>query len=170
MEVLHILGASQMRHGRIVHCLAVVLLMSMSCYRPPAISSPDRREIVQDALFRALVAKQIPDHSLLRDPTHVVVSTNLIAIEDIPALTGIVLEPLSEEAIHSRANATGDFLHLRFSQFAVLDPEHVVVHLANVWARCDTSRVPYLSGGGMMLKYFKRAGRWVGEVVGTWIS
>jgi len=163
-------GVSRMGHSRIMHCLAVVVLMSISCSRPPAISSIDRREVVQDALSRALIAKQVPDYNLLRDPTHVVVSTHLLDAADIPSLPGVVLEPLTDEAIRHRANETGDFLHLRFSRLEVLDSEHVVVHLATAWARCDTSRVPYLSGGGMMLKYFKRAGEWVGEVVGTWIS
>ena len=153
-----------------VPAAALGILSLLGCGRTASLSGSDRREIVQDALSKALVERRIPDYGLLRDPTHIVISATLISPADLPTIPGIEFEMLGEQEIHARANATGSFTRLAFSKFEAIDASHVVVQLDNTWIMSDTSKAIPLSGGGLILQYSRRAGKWVGKETGQWIS
>ena len=48
--------------------------------------------------------------------------------------------------------------------------ECMLLTLSNEWAVGWDSGFAYLSGGGMVYKFQKVSGKWVGESVGGWIS
>lgn len=133
------------------------------------LTEADKLEIIKPTLEKALLNKQIPDYGLLKDKKNVVLSTENISPSLVPKLTGVNLILLSPEEIQEKANLEGDFTYLSFGEIRA-NGDKIFVVLRNTWVKSKTSKVMYLSGGGMFLEYRKENGKWVGEVVGGWIS
>ena len=129
----------------------------------------DKLEIIKPTLERALFNKQIPDYGLLKDKANVVLSTKNISPNLVPKLTGVNLILLSPDKIQEKADSEGDFTYLSFGEITA-NGDKIFVVLANTWVKSKTSHKVYMSGGAMFLEYRKENSKWIGEIVGGWIS
>lgn len=136
------------------------------------LSDSDRTEIISSILEDALGKNFISDgHGLLKkqkDPIILLLET--IKTEWVKKPVGINLQLMTQTEVDKKANDSGDFLYLSFSNWHV-GANCVVVTLNNSWAVASDSPWVYLSGGGSTFIYKKDSARkWVGEYIGGWIS
>lgn len=162
--------------------LTTVLLMSMlsillaACQtkggiraeHPPVYA--EHADILELALTRALVDRELPDVGLLQDRHRVVLSDSHIEREWLPVLPGIELILMSEEQIAAKANRDGDFLFVYVSDFDLGVENTARVRVQSVWARSDDSTVIYQSGGGFTVTYERDGDNWVEASSVSWIS
>jgi hypothetical protein len=133
------------------------------------LTQADKSAVIKSSLEIALLNKQIPDYGLLKDKRNVVLSTENIPPRFVPKVSGVNLILLSPEQIKRKANLEGDFVFFSFRNIES-NGDRISVVLTNTWVKSKNSRKVYLSGGGMFLEYRKENDKWVGEVVGSWIS
>jgi hypothetical protein len=125
--------------------------------------------VINPTLEKALLNKQIPDYGLLKDKGNVVLSTENIPLNFVPKVSGVNLILLSPEQIKEKANLEGDFVFLSFGDIEA-NGDKISVVLTNTWVKSKDSRKVYLSGGGIFLEYRKQNGKWIGKIIGGWIS
>lgn len=106
----------------------------------------------------------------MQDRQNVILSTENIGEVTVPDVSGFSIILLTPTEIQDRANAEGDFLHLRFGPLQNEGADKVNVGLGNVWATAEGSSIGYLSGGGLEMVYECRQDGWAGEVVAMWMS
>lgn len=130
------------------------------------LTDEDKAEIVNQILEDALIKKNIPDYN---PKGKFILSTENIKPDWVKPLPKIKLNLMTPDEIQSKADNKGDFLYLSFAEFAPKG-KCVLVTLENGWAKGKRSDKYYLSGGGSIFLYHKKAGKWVGEYNGGWIS
>ncbi len=138
---------------------------------PASLAQADRDEMARLALDLALVARQIPDHGLLKDPKHVVVSTENLPAPP-PRLDGVELLPMSADAVQSKADREGDFVYIVLGA-PEAHPKGIRLSIFNRWAIGAASKKAgkiFLSGGGMSLLFHKEGGAWKVDIVTKFIS
>lgn len=139
--------------------------------QPASLAQADRDEMARLALDLALVARQIPDHALLKDPKHVVVSTENLPAPP-PRLDGVELLPMSADAVQAKADREGDFVYIVLGA-PEAHPKGIRLSIHNRWAIGAASKKAgkiFLSGGGMSLLFHKEGGAWKVDVVAKFIS
>lgn len=129
----------------------------------------DRRALVLETLAIALNEEQLPDLQLLRNQGPIVLSTEGIETAWLDG-SDYALILMTPEEIQAKANAEGDFLHLRFDLIEGFEPERAMVRFSNAWAVAANSEVGHLSGGGFEVHFTRTESGWEGEIVSMWIS
>lgn len=133
------------------------------------LSNADKQAAIKSALELALIKKQIPDYGLIKDKQNVVLSSKNVPTNADLNLSGVNILLLSPDKIQEKADREGDFTFLSFGEITANGDKMFVV-ITNTWVKSRTSKMLYLSGGGMFLEYQKKDGKWVGNNVGGWIS
>lgn len=118
-----------------------------------------RQELISRVIEIALVSGEIPDYNLIKDKKNIIISSENIDPNLLPELPDIKLTVLSPEEIKEKASKEGDFLYISFKSIIINDSD-ASLSINNTWAVQDNSKVIYLSGGGMTLKFHKFFGRW----------
>lgn len=118
------------------------------------------KELVKRVVETAIVYGKIPDYSLIKDKKNIIISSEVIDINHLPVLPNIKLIILSPIEIKEKANKEGDFLYLKFRKVDI-NNLNAELTLDNTWAVSDNSKVDYLSGGGMTMKFYNLLGNWV---------
>ncbi len=169
-----------MRNGAIAALLVVALLAGAGAGYLFGVSNQrvvtqfgfsenDLSQVVGLTLERALVNQTIPDYALIKDKQNIILSNKTINGIQIPQIDGVNLVLLSPQQIQVRADASGDFLYLRFSQVLVGNTT-ITISIENVWAVSASSHTGYLSGGGYTTVYQKAPTGWIGNLIQSWIS
>lgn len=134
------------------------------------VSDVDKAEIVRLTLEDALVKKALPDFNLLVERKHdIIISMLNMSAAWIPRINGFKFISMSQAQIQQKADREGDFLYLSFARFTAKG-SCVAVTLVNSWAVGKKSGMGYLSGGGSMYEYHKQGAKWIGKIIGGWIS
>lgn len=133
------------------------------------LSDEDKRTAIKSALEFALIKKQIPDYGLIKDKQNVILSSENVPANADLKLAEFKISFLSPDKIQEKADREGDFLFLSFGEI-IANGNNMFVVLKNSWIKSRTSKMLYLSGGGMFLEFQKKDGKWVGTNVGGWIS
>jgi hypothetical protein len=164
-----ILMRGKTRRNLILASIMVILvLISFITFKPENDNSS--KELVKRVIETAVVYGQIPDYSLIKDKKNIIISSEIIDSNRLPALPNIKLIVLSPTEIKRKANKDGDFLYLKFRK---IDINNWSARLAidNTWALSDNSKVDYLSGGGMTIKFYNLFGKWFQKKsIEMWIS
>lgn len=115
--------------------------------------------------------KKVPDLGLLLDLQNIVLVLEGFETRIVPKLPGVNLTLLSPEEAQAKADAQGNFPHLRVSLYEEAAAS-AQVEVATTWAVSKDSQTGYLGGGGCRLAFEKADGRWkLGDGPGMcWIS
>lgn len=133
------------------------------------LSVDDTRTIVELALQWA-VDGGIPDFSLATNKTDLVVANQSLPLNLKPQVPKHTVTILSLLQIQARADITGDFLYFRFGELSEED-QRVRVPIGLFWAVGMNSTKQYVSGGGSVLDFEKRDGKWtLLPVTNRWMS
>jgi hypothetical protein len=132
------------------------------------ISDEDKAEIIRSTLAKVIS----PESGLLMSEQRVdgvILSSKNIKPEWIKSPLGVKIKLMSQRQIQQKADRQGDFLYMSFPEVRVRGT-CVAVTVANSWAVGKRSRTAYLSGGGYTYEYRKESGKWVGKIIGGWVS
>lgn len=161
---------------RLTMTLLSLALLCAGCQTRPDVKDPASpthatpQEILELALTRALIDRELPDYGLLGNPKKVVLSDSHLNREWVPVLPGVELVVMSEEQIAATANENGDFLFVYVSDLDVGTGNMASVRVQSVWARSADSTVTYVSGGGFTVTYERDGDKWVEANSVSWIS
>jgi len=132
--------------------------------------SPIRREMVDEILRIALIEEKIPDSHMLLGRQPIILSSESIG-NYTQQIDGIEIRVMTPEEIQREADASGDFLYLRFKRLTFPSDSSAVVELDNIWATGCGSTNMYLSGGGFTMTLNKESdGTWTHNISVMWIS
>lgn len=132
------------------------------------ITSKDKAEVLRSTLAQAVSSKLgLLDKKQIDNG--VILSTENIKPEWVTDVPGIKITLMAQRQIQRTADREGDFLLLSFPEIRAKG-NCIVLTLANTWVVGKHSRTVYLSGGGYTFEYRKRSGRWVGKLIGGWVS
>jgi hypothetical protein len=155
---------------QIVAICCIVWMVACQPLANSKITEDDKAQVVQLSLERALVNQEIPDYHIIADKVNIVLSTENIDPAWVPQLNDINITLLNPKEIQAKADNEGDYLYLRFREFAIQNDGRIIVSLDNTWAVSKNSKVMYLSGGGFTIEYHRENGIWVGKITESWIS
>lgn len=159
------------RRVALVLWLGTVVAVSalLSSTASAVLSQADQKTLAEMSLQWAIDGG-IGDFKLVKDPTNLVVATFNLQKGMKLELPGRTLQLFSLLRIQAEANHSGDFLYFRFNRLEG-DGEHAKVAVALIWAVAEHSATQYLSGGGAMLDFEKRDGKWqLQPVMNRWMS
>ena len=148
--------------------VVILVLISFVTFKPK--NANLNKELVKRVIETAVVQGQIPDYGLIKDKKNIIISSEIIDSNMLPVLPNIKLTVLSPTEIKIKANKEGDFLYLKFRK---IDTNNWTarITLDNTWAVPDNSKVDYLSGGGMTIKFYNIFGKWVQKKsIEMWVS
>ncbi|MEG0775357.1 hypothetical protein [Clostridium sp.] len=148
--------------------MIILLLISFVTFKPENDNSS--KELIKRVIETAVVYGKIPDYSLIKDKKNIIISSEIIDSNLLPVLPNIKLIVLSPTEIKKKANKEGDFLYLNFRKIDI-DNLNAKLTLDNTWAVSDNSKVDYLSGGGMTIKFYNLFGKWFQKKsIEIWVS
>jgi len=148
--------------------LIILVLIPLVTFKPENANS--NKELVKRVIETAVVYGQIPDYSLIKDKKNIIISSEIIDSNLLPVLPNIKLIVLSPTEIKKKANKEGAFLYLKFRKIDI-NNWNAKLTLDNTWAVSDNSKVHYLSGGGMTIKFYNLFGKWFQKKsIEMWIS
>jgi len=144
-----------------------VLLVAGSAY---GLSDADKQTLASLALQWA-VDGGIGDVNLLKEPTRLIVLAQHLPITarlQVPNRTVVLMSPIK---IQVQADVSGDFLYFSIGPFEA-QQQRVRVPVKLLWAiSIKEHHLPYLSGGGAILEFEKKDGKWERlPVVEQWSS
>lgn len=144
-----------------------VVLVTGSAY---GLSGTDKQTLASLALQWA-VDGGIGDAKLLKEPTRLIVLAQHLpstARLEVPDRTVVLMSAIR---IQAQADVSGDFLYFSIGPFES-QQERVRVPVKLVWAiSIKEHHLPYLSGGGAILEFEKKDGKWERlPVVEQWSS
>jgi len=149
---------------------AVVALSALFPSTAPAVLSQADQKTLAEMSLQWAIDGGIGDFKLVKDPTNLIVANFNLRKDVKLELPGRTLQLFSLLRIQAEANHSGDFLYFRFNRFEG-DGEHAKVAIALIWAVAENSPTQYLSGGGAMLDFEKRDGKWqLQPVMNRWMS
>jgi hypothetical protein len=152
----------------ITSLMIILVLISFVAFKPKNANS--NKELVKRVIETAVVYGKIPDYTLIKDKKNIIISSEIIDSNLLPVLPNIKLTVLNPAEIKKKANKEGDFLYLKFRKIDI-NNWNAILTLDNTWAVPDNSKVGYLSGGGMTIKFYNLFGKWVQkESIEMWIS
>lgn len=137
--------------------MIILLLISFVTFKSENDNSS--KELIKRVIETAVVYGKIPDYSLIKDKKNIIISSEIIDSNLLPELPNIKLIVLSPTEIKKKANKEGDFLYLNFRKIDI-DNLNAKLTLDNTWTVSDNSKVDYLSGGGMTIKFYNLFGKW----------
>jgi len=129
-----------------------------------------QREIVDKILRIALIEEGQFDGSILLGDQPIPLSSEYIG-DYTPLVEGIKFRLMTPEEIQREADASGDFLYIRFKRLTFLSESSAVVELDHIWAIGRSSTAEYLSGCGFTMTLNKNSdGSWAYDISVIWIS
>lgn len=137
--------------------IIVLFLISFVTFKPE--NDLSSKELIKKVVETAIVDGKIPDYSLIKDKKNIIISSELIDSNHLPVLSDIKLIVLSPTEIKEKANKEGDFLYLKFRKIDI-NNLNAQLTLDNTWAVSDNSKIDYLSGGGMKIRFYNLFGKW----------
>lgn len=137
--------------------IIVLFLISFVTFKPE--NDLSSKELIKKVVETAIVDGKIPDYSLIKDKKSIIISSELIDSNHLPVLSDIKLIVLSPTEIKEKANKEGDFLYLKFRKIDI-NNLNAQLTLDNTWAVSDNSKIDYLSGGGMKIRFYNLFGKW----------
>jgi hypothetical protein len=138
---------------------AALLLATAAFVVAPTELSPASTRLLATLALQWAVSGGIADFKLVKDPSHLVVSSAQLPKRTQLALPGRNVAVLSPRRIQQRADRQGDFLYFRFERFR-RHGTRASVALALLWAVSVHSTAHYLSGGGAVLTFEQCDGTW----------
>lgn len=127
------------------------------------LSKDDQAEIIKLTLELALMKKEIPDYSYLEKQGYVPLSTENISAELVPEIKGFKLLLLEPKKIKELADSSEGYVYyLHFDKFRIKDSK-VFVSLDNDPMYGKNASVMAF-GGGIVVEFQKKDGKWVGEI------
>lgn len=131
--------------------------------------APFQREIVDIILRIALIDEGKFDGGILLDQPIPLSSENIG--DYTPIVEGIKFRLMTPEEIQREADASGDFLYIRFKRLTFLSENSAVVELDHIWVIGRSSMAEYLSGSGFTMTLNKKSdGSWAYDISAIWVS
>lgn len=132
------------------------------------ITGEDKAEVLRLTLAQAVRSKLLwLDKKQIANG--VILATQNIEPEWVKNVSGIKITLMAQKQIQTTADRDGDFLFLSFSEFRAKG-NCIVLTLVNTWAIGKHSKTVYLSGSAHTFEYRKQSGKWVGKLIGGWVS
>jgi phage pi2 protein 07 len=147
----------------------------------------NKRQLIYWALQRAVVENgDIPDYHMIQNKQKIYVNKTLYAdffkdtvnaqldVGDIPAeIKGVQFCLKSKSELQDIANRASDFMYLSLGEIKI-DTHYASIGITNDWMLSKMSMKAgeiSLAGGGYVLQYYKKNGRWVFDrITDRWIS
>ena len=163
----------QQRHTRaqrVVVGLGIAAAVVFTAARARADLGPDEKRMLAEEALKWAMDGGIADVKLIKDSENIVVVNSDLPPKIELHVPGRKLTLLSALGIQARADIHGDFLFFRLGPF-VGDDKQAHVPIGLFWAVSLNSTMQYLSGGGTVLDFEKRDGKWqLLPVTNKWMS
>ncbi len=152
----------------LIPLLIIILLVGIIVL--PTVTGITKQTMMKKTLQWAYATKSMPLNNVLIENQKTIISKYNIGKSRIPKLDGVDFIVMEQSDIHKKANKEGDFLYLRFTKLDI-GFFKCTVSLEYNWAISETSKMEYLSGGGVSMTYYNILGFWIKSYrMMTWTS